>query len=125
MRMYYAVGKFSPFQTKSIPLCSSPSGTELVLYRHSLRSISHNKIQSSILISIYSKTLVFNKIDSLFYLHQHHGFCSFLVHLPLVGFILLTLKLFNSFFNLDNSIFRFNDIVLNKLHIWVKGPSLQ
>ena len=70
MRMYYAVGKFSPFQTKSIPLCSSPSGTELVLYRHSLRSISHNKIQSSILISIYSKTLVFNKVDSHFYLHQ-------------------------------------------------------
>jgi hypothetical protein len=70
MRMYYAVGKFSPFQTKSIPLCSSPSGTELVLYRHSLRSISHNKIQSRILISIYSKTLVFNKVDRHFYLHH-------------------------------------------------------
>ena len=57
--------------TKSIPLCSLPFGTELVLYRHSLiRSISHNKIQSSILISIYSKTLVFNKVDSHFYLHH-------------------------------------------------------
>ena len=56
--------------TKSIPHCSLPFGTELVLYRHSLRSISHNKIQSRILISIYSKTLVFNKVDSHFYLHH-------------------------------------------------------